>query len=70
MEKIYVQRKVEIWVEEVFIVEEINDTTINDAIDYNLDVYDSETLWETQVELGPVEVYNDEWNIIYSNVKI
>ena len=29
MEKIYVQRKIEVWIEEVYKVEEINDTTIN-----------------------------------------
>ena len=43
MERIYVQRKVEVWIEEVFTVEEINDTTINDAIEYNLDVDEEET---------------------------
>jgi hypothetical protein len=69
MERIYVQRKVEVWIEEVYTVEEINDTTINDAIEYNLDVDEEETLWETQVELGPVEVYDEHQKKIYSNIK-
>ena len=64
MEKIYVQRKIEVWVEDVYIVEEINDTTINDAIEYNLDVDEEETLWETQIDLGPVEVYDEHRNLI------
>ena len=68
MKKIYVQRKVEVWVQEIYEVEEINDTTINDAIEYNLDVDEEETLWETQVELGPVEVYNEHRKKIYSNI--
>ena len=70
MKKIYVQRKVEVWVQEIYEVEEINDTTINDAIEYNLDVDEEETLWETQIDLGPVEVYDNKRNIIYSNVKL
>lgn len=68
MEKIYVQRKIEVWVEDVYTVEEINDTTINDAIEYNLDVDEEETLWETQIDLGPVEVYDGHRKKIYSNI--
>ena len=34
MEKIYVQRKVEVWVEDTYKVEEINDETIEAAINY------------------------------------
>ena len=44
MEKIYVQRKVEIWIEDTYKVEEINDNTIQDAINYDLDVDNSEAL--------------------------
>ena len=69
MEKIYVQRKVEVWVEDIYKVEEINDETIEAAINYDLDVDESETLWETQIDLGPVEVYNEHRNKIYSNIK-
>ena len=69
MEKIYVQRKVEVWVEDIYKVEEINDETIEAAINYDLDVDESETLWETQIDLGPVEVYDKNRNKIYSNIK-
>ena len=69
MEKIYVQRKIEVWVKEIFYVDEVTDTTIDAAIDYDID-YDSEdTLWETQVDLGPVEVYDKNRNKIYSNIE-
>jgi hypothetical protein len=64
MEKFYVQRKVEVWVEDIYKVEEINDETIEAAINYDLDPDDSEVLWETQVDLGPVEVYDENWNLI------
>jgi hypothetical protein len=44
MEKIYVQRKVEVWVEDIYEVDEINDETIEAAINYDIDVEDSDTL--------------------------
>ena len=69
MKKIYVQRKIEVWVEDVYEVDEINDEIINRAIDYDLDIDTSEVLWESQIDLGPVEVYDDKQNIIYSNIK-
>ena len=68
MEKIYVQRKIEVWIEEVYKVEEINDTTINDVLEYNLDVDEEETLWETQEDLGPVEIFDCHRKKIYSNI--
>jgi len=68
MEKIYVQRKVEVWVEDIYRVEEINDETIEAAINYDLDIDESETLWETQIDLGPVEIYDENRKKIYSNI--
>ena len=69
MEEIYVQRRVKVWVEDVYKVEEINDDTIQDAINYDLDVDSSEVLWETQIDLGPVEVYDKHRRKkIYSNI--
>ena len=65
MEKIYVQRKVEVWVEDIYMVEEINDETIEAAINYDIDVEDSDTLWETLIDLGPVEVYDEHHKLIY-----
>jgi hypothetical protein len=69
MEKICVQRKVEVWVEDFYTVEEINDETIEAAINYDLDADESDTLWESQIDLGPVEVYDQHYKKIYSNIK-
>lgn len=67
MKKIYVQRKVEVWVEDIYMVEEINNKTIEAAINYDIDVEDSDTLWETLIDLGPVEVYDENRNLIKTN---
>lgn len=67
MEKLYIQRKVEVWIEDIYRVEEINDKIIESAIDYDLDPDDSEVLWDTQVDLGPVEIYDKNWNLIRKN---
>ena len=64
MEKIYVQRKVEVWIEEVYRVEEINDQAIEDAISYYLDPDSSDVLWDTQIDLGPIEVYDHNNNLL------
>ena len=64
MERLYVQRKVEVWIEEVYKVEEINDDTINAAVNYDIDPDYTETLWETQTDLGPVEVYDRNSNLL------
>jgi hypothetical protein len=69
MKKIYVQRKVEVWIEDIYRVEEINDEIIESTINYDLDPDDSDVLWETQIDLGPVEVYDENWNKIYSNIE-
>lgn len=66
MEKICIQRKIEVWVEDFYIVEEINDETIEAAVNYDLDPDDSDVIWETQIDLGPVEVYDEQRNLIYS----
>ena len=64
MEKIYVQRKVEVWIEDIYRVEEINDETIEAAINYDLDPDDSEVLWESQIDLGPVQVFDHNNNLL------
>ena len=69
MSKICVQRKVEVWVSEYYTVDEINDDIIQQAINYELPFEDSDTLWETQVELGPIEVYDQHNKKVYSNIK-
>lgn len=69
MEKFCVQRKIEVWIEDIYRVEEINNEIIESAINYDLDPDDSDVLWETQVDLGPVEVFDQHNKKIYSNIK-
>ena len=64
MEKIYVQRKIEVWVEDIYKVEEINDETIEAAVNYELDPDSSDVLWDTQIDLGPIEVYDRNNNLL------
>ncbi len=64
--KIRVQRKVEVWVEDIYHIDD--ESQIEDAINYDIDSDDSDTLWETQIDLGPVKVYDEDWNTLYSNV--
>ena len=67
MEKIYVQRKIEVWVEDIYKVEEINDETIEAAVNYELDPDSSDVLWDTQIDLGPIEVYDRNNNLLKKN---
>ena len=71
MKKIIVQRKVEIWIEETYEIEENLDEEpqVDSAIGYELPCIGIEALWDTQQDLGPVEVYNENFDLIYSNVK-
>lgn len=64
MEKLIIQRKVEIWIEDIYDVKEINEETIDRAIDYDIDATNTEVLWDTAVYLGPIEVYNDNWELL------
>lgn len=64
MEKIYVQRKIEVWVEDIYKVEEINDETIEAAINYELDLDSNDVLWDTQIDLGLTEVYDHNNNLL------
>lgn len=64
MDKIYVQRKIEVWIEEVYKVKEVNNKNIEAAVNYNLDVDESEILWETQIDLGPVKVFDQHNNLL------
>lgn len=66
MNKICVQRKVTVWIEDTYIVDEVTDESIEAAIDYDLDTDNTEVLWETQEDLGPVEVYDEHHKLICS----
>ena len=65
--KIIVQRKVEVWIEETYDIED--ESQIQDAIDYDLEYNELDVLWETQEDLGPTEVYDENWKLLYSNIK-
>ena len=70
MEEIYVQRKIEVWVEDIYHVEDLSEENLEKAINYDLDYEDCEVLWETQIDLGPVEIYDNKRNIIYNNIRL
>ena len=62
--KIYVQRKVEVWIEDIYHVEDLSEETLEKAINNGLDYEESDTLWDTMVELGPVQIYDENRNLI------
>lgn len=64
MKKLILQRLIEVCIEEVYEVDEINDDTIQGALDYDYDVIESEVIWETQYDLGPYRVYDESYNLI------
>lgn len=64
--KINVQRLVKVWVCDTYEVDEVTPEIIQDAINYNIDCQDSETFWETLIDLGSVEVYDDKNKLIYN----
>ena len=64
--KIIVQRLVKVWIEEGYDVEDLSEDTLEDVIVYNKECYDTEVLWETQEDLGPIEIYDDSWKLIKS----
>ena len=64
MNKIYVQRKVEIWIEDVYNVKDLSEDELEKAINYDIDSESSEALWESQIDLGPIEIYDEKWNLI------
>jgi hypothetical protein len=64
MHKIYVQRKIEVWVEDIYHVEDLSEETLEKAINNGLDYEESETLWDTMEELGSVQIYDENWNLI------
>lgn len=68
MNKIIVQRKIEVWIEDIYHVEDLSEETLDKVVDYDLDYEDCEVLWETQVDLGPIEIYDENWKLLRSTV--
>ena len=64
MHKIYVQRKVEVWIEDIYHVKDLSEETLEKAIDYELDYDETDTLYDTMIELGPVQIYDENWNLV------
>lgn len=64
MKQLILQRKIEVWVEDIYEVDEINDDTIQKAIDYDYDAIESDVLWETQYDLGPYKVYDESNKLV------
>ena len=62
--KIRLQRKVEVWVEEVYEVEQLDEITKEMMFNYELEPESIDTLWETQVETGPYEILDKDWKVI------
>lgn len=65
--KVKLQRKVEVWIEETYDIDNTDSETLQDLIGYETDCYEVEPLWETQEDLGPVEIYDENWNLLYKN---
>jgi len=64
--KIKVQRLVKVWIEETYDVEDLSEETLNNIIDYDKECYDVEALWDTQEDLGPIDIYDSSNNLIKS----
>ena len=60
--KIIVQREVKVWVEDIYNIDDLSQ--VQDAINYDLECEDSDTLWETLIDLGPVKVYNEDFELL------
>lgn len=62
--KIRLQRKVEVWVEEVYEVEQLDEIIKEMMFNYELEPESIDTLWETQVETEPYEILDKDWKVI------
>ena len=68
--KLIVQRLVKVLIEDIYEVDKITEDIIDKAINYEIDASSSEPLWESQEDLGPIEVYDDDWNVLYSTTTL
>lgn len=62
--KIRVQRLIEVWIEDSYEVEDTTEESIDKALNYELDADSTEVLWDSQEDLYPVKVYDEEYNLI------
>lgn len=62
--KLIIQRRVDVWIEDVYSVDELSEKNIDLALDYEIDPDSTEVLWDSMEELGEVEVYDEEYNLL------
>lgn len=70
MKKIYLHRKITVWVEEEYnIEEELDKNLLDNIISYEIVPDDSEVMWETQEDEGITIVLDEKRNPIkeYNN---
>lgn len=68
--RVYVQRQVKVWIEEKYDIENYNQETLEDLAkneDLKYEWLDCKVLWESQEDLGKVDILNSNGEIIYSN---
>lgn len=68
--RVYVQRQVQVWIEEKYDIENDDQETLEDLAenkDFKYEWLDCEVLWESQEDLGKVDILNSDGVIIYSN---
>jgi hypothetical protein len=68
--RVYVQRQVQVWIEEKYDIENDDQETLEDLAenkDLKYEWLDCEVLWESQEDLGKVDILNSDGVVIYSN---
>ena len=70
MTKIHVQRLVSVWVEDTYEVENTREETIRKAVNYEFDPISGETMWDSMVDSGPVEVLSEDYKTKLYNEQI
>ena len=61
--KITVQRLVEVWIEETYNIDD--ESQVQDAINHDIEYDELDVLWETEDDLGSIEVYDENWKLLY-----
>lgn len=68
--RVYVQRQVQVWIEEKYDIENDDQETLENLAenkDLKYEWLDCEVLWESQEDLGKVDILNSDGVVIYSN---
>ena len=66
MEEIYVQRLISLWIEDRFEIPELSEENIAKAVKYEIEEKDGEFFYDTRTDLGPIEVYNKDRELVKS----